>query len=77
MNQVRPIYKVCKNDEVITMEALNDTVYEKCYFHSYTIGEPLKNPRKVKTVDVIATTKCKSVSEYFNQLVKTEGYIFM
>lgn len=77
MNQIRPIYKVCKNDEVITMEALSDTVYEKCYFDSYTIGEPLQNPRKVKTVDVTTTTKCKSVLEYFNQCVKTDGYIFM
>lgn len=77
MDKPRPIYKACKNGEVITMEAITDTTYEKCYFKSFTYGEPLKNPRKVKIVDIKTVTKCKTVAEYFNQLVKTEGYATM
>lgn len=77
MNSVRPIYKICKSNEIITLEALSDTVYEKCYFSSYTPGKPLENPRKIKTVDITTTTKCKTVLEYFTQLINTNGYAFM
>lgn len=47
-----PIYIVSKTGEVITMEALTPTSYEKCYFPSYEIGKRLVNPRKVKVVNI-------------------------
>lgn len=63
-----PIYAISKTGEVITMEALSSTTYEKCYFPNYEIGKPLKNPRKVKVV------KVKDVSIIFKDFIRNNGY---
>ena len=64
-----PIVSVTKTGEAITMEALTDHTYEKCYFPVYEIGKPLENPRKIKIVE------CINVEEYFDHMIETEGYI--
>lgn len=62
-----PIYSISSSGEVITMEALSSTSYEKCYFPSYEIGKRLTNPRKIKIV------KVDSVEDAFKKFI-TSGY---
>lgn len=69
-----PIYKFCSNDEIITMEKLNDTIYEKCYFPDYEYGKTLKNPRKVKQISIPMSENIQNVDDYFNYLIEHEGY---
>ena len=45
-----PIVKVTTTGEAITMEAIDEYTYEKCYFATYEVGKPLVNPRKTKIV---------------------------
>lgn len=70
-----PILLISKNDEVITMEALTDNTYEKCYFPSYEIGKPLENPRKTKVVSLQSNGRFKNVRDFFAYQLKYEGYI--
>ena len=68
-----PIVKITKSGEAITMEAIDEITYEKCYFPTYEIGKPLVNPRKTK---IVKLDKCrKNVYDHFKQLVSAEGYI--
>lgn len=66
-----PIFQITKTGEAITMEALSEIQYEKCYFPEYKIGEPLKNPRKTKVVTV------KNVWDIFKECIKTKGYNYI
>ena len=45
-----PIVKITTTGEAITMEAIDEYTYEKCYFPTYEVGKPLVNPRKTKIV---------------------------
>ena len=65
-----PIYQIFKENEVITMEALSPTQYEKCYFSNYELGKPLENPRKTKIVNV------ENVWDVFNNCRKS-GYMII
>ena len=60
-----PIVKITTTGEAITMEAINEYTYEKCYFPTYEVGKPLVNPRKTKIVKVpsLATARKKSISK--------------
>ena len=70
-----PIVKVTKNGEVITMEAITEYTYEKCYFPTYEVGKPLVNPRKIK---IVKLDKCDiPINKYFKHLVSTEGYTYI
>lgn len=77
MSLPKPIYRITKNKEVITMEALSNITYEKCYFDDFEYGKPLQNPRKIKVIDVTTIGKYKSVDEYFKYLVNKEHYQFI
>lgn len=68
-----PIVKITKGGEAITMEAIDETTYEKCYFPTYELGKPLVNPRKTKIVKLDNTGK--NIHDYFKQLISIEGYI--
>ena len=68
-----PIVKVTTTGEPITMEAIAEYTYEKCYFSTYEVGEPLVNPRKTKIVKL--DNYGKHVYDYFKQLVSAEGYL--
>ena len=68
-----PIVKVTITGEAITMEAIDEYTYEKCYFSTYEVGEPLVNPRKTKIVKL--DNYGKNVYDYFKQLVSAEGYL--
>ena len=74
MGLPNPIVKVSKNGEAITMEAIDEMRYEKCYFSTYEVGKPLTNPRKTKIVN-IETTGFSNMYDLFDNLIKTEGYI--
>ena len=74
MGLPNPIVKVSKNGEAITMEAIDEMRYEKCYFSTYEVGKPLTNPRKTKIVN-IETTGFSSMYDLFDNLIKTEGYV--
>lgn len=73
----RPIYKICKHNEVITIEALNEEIYEKCYFDKYEYDTPLESPRRVKRIRLKSASKCNTMRDYFNQLVRSDGYSYI
>ena len=66
-----PIFMVSKSGEVITMEAISNNQYEKCYFLEYEVGKPLVNPRKVKVI------KTDDVRKYFKECVEEKGYSYI
>lgn len=70
-----PIVKVTKIGEAITMEAIDDFTYEKCYFTNYEVGKPLVNPRKVKLVSLKAQNI--TVHNHFKRLVDEERYVYI
>lgn len=69
-----PIYKICSDDEIITLEKLDNTTYEKCYFSEYEYGEILENPRKVKRISIPINSDIQNVDDYFDHLIANEGY---